>query len=95
MENSAKEYICLTWDEWVEKYQPTWDSSCDFLPPDVNPLTVWTEVDGCDGGTTVLNGYHYVNRLGYFITEVPYDPSLVIYVVEQEGNEETPTDDEV
>jgi hypothetical protein len=33
---------------------------------------VWTYVDG-DDGTYVTNGYHLVNRIGYFITEVPYD----------------------
>ena len=38
------------------------------------PNTVWTYVDG-DDGTYVTNGYHLVNRIGYFITSVPYDDS--------------------
>ena len=38
------------------------------------PNKVWTYVDG-DDGTYVTNGYHLVNRIGYFITEVPYDDS--------------------
>jgi hypothetical protein len=36
------------------------------------PNQVWTYVDG-DDGTYVTNGYHLVNRIGYFITAVPYD----------------------
>ena len=36
------------------------------------PSRVWTYVDG-DEGTWITNGYHLVNRIGYFITELPYD----------------------
>jgi hypothetical protein len=36
------------------------------------PNRVWTYVDG-DEGTWVTNGYRLVNRIGYFITEIPYD----------------------
>jgi len=32
--------------------------------------TVWTYVDG-DNGTYVIKGMHFVNRIGYFITELP------------------------
>ena len=32
---------------------------------------VWTWVDG-DDGTYITNGYSFVNRIGYFVTEVPY-----------------------
>lgn len=34
---------------------------------------VWTLLD-CDGGMTVVPGFHYVNRFGYFVTEVPWKP---------------------
>ena len=33
---------------------------------------VWTWVDG-DDGTYIVNGYSFVNRIGYFVTEIPYD----------------------
>jgi hypothetical protein len=36
---------------------------------DVAPGTVWTLVD-CDGKLRISNGYHFVNRIGYFITEI-------------------------
>lgn len=35
---------------------------------------VWTYADG-DTGTFICEGYHLVNRIGYFITEVPADPT--------------------
>ena len=35
------------------------------------PRRVWTWVDG-DGGSYIINGYHLVNRIGYFITEVEW-----------------------
>jgi hypothetical protein len=52
---------------------------------------VWTYVDG-DDGTYVTNGYHLVNRIGYFISSVPYDdskePFLDVLVDEYETEEE-------
>lgn len=32
------------------------------------PRRVWTLVD-CDEGQVIINGYHQVNRVGYFVTE--------------------------
>jgi len=34
------------------------------------PCRVWTLVDGDNGKQYICSGYHLVNRLGYFITEV-------------------------
>lgn len=36
-----------------------------------NPLTVWTLLDGEDSACVISEGWHFVNRLGYFVTEVP------------------------
>lgn len=33
---------------------------------------IWTEVDG-DSGAYIVSGYHYVNRIQYYITENPWD----------------------
>lgn len=35
------------------------------------PQNVWTLLDDGEGFDLIVAGYHYVNRLGYFITEVP------------------------
>ena len=41
---------------------------------------IWTYGDGDDGGGYIWNGWHYINRLGYFITEVPCPPDTVIQI---------------
>lgn len=33
---------------------------------------VWTFVDGDNGGTYIVNGRSFVNRIGYFVTQVPW-----------------------
>jgi len=46
-----------------------------------DPNTIWTYGDGDDGGTYISDGYHVVNRIGYFITTVPYDNSKHFYQI--------------
>lgn len=36
----------------------------------VAPNTVWTIIEGDRSPLRICNGYHYVNRFGYLITEV-------------------------
>lgn len=48
-----------------------------------DPKCVWTYVDGDDGSTLVINGYHLVNRIGYFVTEVPADDESVFVQVSE------------
>jgi NAD-dependent SIR2 family protein deacetylase len=36
--------------------------------------------DGDDGGSYIWNGWHFVNRIGYFITSVPCPPDTTIQV---------------
>lgn len=49
----------------------TYGSEVEYVRTYPNPLCVWTYGDGDDGGSYIWNGYHYINRQGYFITEVP------------------------
>jgi hypothetical protein len=39
---------------------------------EINPKTVWTEVDG-EEGSYIVAGWHYVNRIHYYITENPWE----------------------
>ena len=39
---------------------------------EINPKTIWTEVDG-DSGTYIVAGWHFVNRIHYYITENAWD----------------------
>lgn len=41
-----------------------------------HPGTVWTFMDDGEGGTFIGDGLHYVNRIGYIVTEVPAQESV-------------------
>ena len=36
-----------------------------------DPRTVWTLIDGDDGGLWVVSGMHFVNRIGYLVSTIP------------------------
>lgn len=38
-----------------------------------SPEKVWTLLTGTECGDVLTNGFHVVNRYGYFITEVPFE----------------------
>src|ERR1700730_15839712 len=45
-----------------------------------DPRNVWTLLDGEDGDLYVVNGFHFVNRLGYLISTVPVPEGVTIQV---------------
>ena len=45
-----------------------------------SPDKIWMYGDGDDGGSYIWSGWGFVNRLGYFITEVPCPPDTTIQV---------------
>lgn len=42
------------------------------LVRNADPSHVWTYVTGDDNEDVIVAGYHHVNRIGYFITELPW-----------------------
>lgn len=87
------------WDTWAEKYKPipnkfskqpdelmyeTYGEEVEFVQKADNRY-IWTYVDS-DMCSLLLAGYHYVNRLGYYITEVPWtdEDTTVLLSVERE-----------
>ena len=50
------------------------------------PNRIWTYSDGDDGGTYISDGYHVVNRIGYFVTTVPYDDKQYYQITVMEGD---------
>lgn len=40
---------------------------------------VWTVIDG-DEGVEITDGMHFVNRLGYLVTELPCPPETMVTV---------------
>lgn len=78
----------MNYEEWADIYKPkhnhlvkspdqmhfeTYGIELGYVlaTADLEPDRVWTLVDG-DDGTYIINGYHLVNRISYFITEVPF-----------------------
>ena len=73
----------MTYEEWEAKYKPisnhitgeccsfeTYGDELDFVMSQ-KPEHIWTEIDG-DNGVYIVDGYHYVNRIQYYITEIPW-----------------------
>lgn len=73
------------WNEWAKKFKPqtnhfagnedyrmyeTYGKEVEYVQS-MHPNFIWTLVQGdfCD---LIVAGYHYVNRLGYYITENPW-----------------------
>jgi hypothetical protein len=74
----------ISYKEWEEKYKPTTDTIIDFyedIEELVSPYHLWTVVDNNPNSVylDVIPGYHFVNRLGYYVTEVPWtDKDMVV-----------------
>lgn len=49
----------------------TYGKEDEFVRTFIEQNRVWTYTD-IGNGTVVSEGYHWVNRLGYYITEVPW-----------------------
>lgn len=50
----------------------TYGSELDFVKAQ-EPNRIWTYCDGDDNGTYIFQGMRIVNRIGYFVTTVPFD----------------------
>lgn len=80
------DHVTLTEDEFLDTFEPldgpeeTWvmdhadlrEILSDFSEEEI-AHHVWTYVEG-DHGTYVIDGAHYVNRIGYVITAHPAVP---------------------
>jgi hypothetical protein len=42
---------------------------------------IWTYGDGDDGGLYIWSGWSFVNRIGYFISEVPFPENTTIQIM--------------
>ena len=89
-------FIEMDFDEWCATYKPipnnidtnasfdgtmfeTYGAEVEFVKK-ADPAYIWMYGDGDDGGTYIWNGWHIVNRIGYFITEVPCPPDTTMQV---------------
>ena len=96
MSTNPVQFIEMDFDEWCETYKPipnnivedssfdgtmfeTYGAEYEFVKK-ADPAYIWMYGDGDDGGTYIWNGWHIVNRIGYFITEVPCPPDIDMQV---------------
>ena len=63
----------------------TYGEELDFIKAQ-EPNRIWTYVDGDDGGTYIVDGKAIVNRIGYFVTTVPYDDKQYYQITVMEGD---------
>jgi hypothetical protein len=88
------------WSEWEAKFKPiknhfrdpqheeiafeTYGEEVAFVQAQ-DPRYVWTNIQG-DYSDLIVAGYHYVNRLQYYITEIPWEDEdeYVLLSVEEE-----------
>ena len=89
-------------DTWEAKYKPIknhFDGSDKFetygeelaFVLGADPKCIWTLVDGDDGNLYIVDGYHLVNRVNYFITEVPYEGNgmdVPYYIFDEEQDDD-------
>ena len=85
--NQMNDFIEMTEEEWFETYKPiknhlettssfdghmfeTYGSEVEFVKSQ-DTDKIWMLGDGDDGGMYIWSGWGFVNRIGYFITEVP------------------------
>ena len=83
-------------DAWFDTYKPiknhldenssfdghmfeTYGDEVEFVKAQ-DENRIWMYGDGDDGGGYIWNGWHFINRLGYFITEVPCPPDTTIQI---------------
>jgi hypothetical protein len=89
-------FIELTEEEWFNTYKPiknnldtnssfdghmfeTYGEEVKFVKQqDTN--RIWMLGDGDDGGMYIWSGWGFVNRIGYFVTEVPFPDNTTIQI---------------
>ena len=58
-------------DDGIYHFETYGDEIAYLNSSEVDIHNVWTWCDG-DKGTYLVSGYRFVNRIGYFVTEIPW-----------------------
>jgi hypothetical protein len=92
----SNNFIELTEDEWFDTYKPiknnldnnssfdghmfeTYGEEVEFVKAQ-DENRIWMLGDGDDGGMYIWSGWGFVNRIGYFVTEVPCPDDTTIQI---------------
>ena len=106
MKTMPDSFIELTEDEWFNTYKPiknhletnssfddhmfeTYGSEVEFVKSQDNDK-IWMLGDGDDGGMYIWSGWGFVNRIGYFVTEVPFPDNIIRDAFQEEDLEKCP-----
>jgi hypothetical protein len=90
-------FIELDFDEWFDTYKPipnnidknasfdgymfeTYGAEVEFVKSKPHDR-IWTYGDGDDGGLYIWSGWSFVNRIGYFISELPFPENTTIQIM--------------
>jgi hypothetical protein len=90
------DFIEMDMDEWCNTYKPiqnhidtnasfdgamfeTYGDEVEFVKAQ-EQNRIWTYGDGDDGESHIWSGWHFINRIGYFITEVPFPENTDVQV---------------
>ena len=90
----------MTWSEWEAKYKPisnhfrdyqdqlmfeTYGEEYEFVKTKIESKQVWTYADG-DMSSFIFAGFGIVNRIGYYVTEIPWESGdeFILLSVEEE-----------
>lgn len=95
----------MSLDEWLDTYKPipnhftphaafdgtmfeTFGEELEYINS-ISPEFIWTWIEG-DGGSYIIDGRHFVNRLGYFVSEYARtnDKQFIEVTVETYGESE-------
>lgn len=87
----------LTQDEFENQFTVLESADGESIRDDCSGIAsdskhLWTIVDGDDGGMYALSGVHYVNRIGYLVTEEAWD--VETEAVWHEASDEDEDEDE-
>jgi len=94
--SQMNDFIEMTEEDWFNTYKPiknnlvenssfddhmfeTYGEEVEFVKAQ-DENRIWMLGDGDDGGMYIWNGWGFVNRIGYFVTEVPCPPDTTIQV---------------
>lgn len=87
----------MNWSEWVEKYKPlknqygdiqmfeTYGTDVEFVKSQPENK-IWTLADAGEG-SIIVSGWHVVNRIGYYITDIPFEKETWVDIEEDEWDE--------
>lgn len=86
----GSEYFEMTLDEFKEKYKAKeYDIDDGEFVAKQDPNHIWTWMDICDGYGTeqIESGLCRVNRVGYFISEIPFTHNTTITIIKDDNSE--------